>query len=165
MPEEHLRKAGVTAVDLVGDDMEIIEAGAPAILLGEEAEVPRRAGRPVAAMVAGVDDIARAGQRFGEPRVASAVLGEPMRDLERRLRLALRRPAAHENGASLVGNAQCVRLQTFPPPLLFTHKPATAARAMDSRPGARKTDASPEQAMSQKVAKWRGQRSYKLHLS
>src|SRR5579863_3587330 len=49
--------------------------------------------RPMAAMIAGVDEIAGAGQRLSQSRIASAMLGEPMRYLHRRPRRAFRRPA------------------------------------------------------------------------
>ena len=113
MAEEHLRQTGMAAVDLVGDHMEIVEAGAPAAAFGEEAEIRRRRSRPMAAMVARVDDIAGAGQRFRKPRVALAMLAETMGDLQRRFRLTFRRPAADENLAALVRKGEYLRFHVI----------------------------------------------------
>ena len=67
------------------------------------AEVGGRARGPVAAQVDGVDPVARRIERGGEPRVAGAVLGEAVRDLDDRLGAPVRQPAPPQEPHAVLG--------------------------------------------------------------
>jgi len=67
------------------------------------AEVGRRRGGPVAAMVRGVGGEAGGVQRRREPRVTGAVLGEAVSDLDGRARRSVGRPAPAEETDAVFG--------------------------------------------------------------
>src|SRR5271166_5453593 len=60
------------------------------------AEIGRIARAPMPAQVARIDRITRGVELSGEPRVAGAVLGEPVRDLHDRARAPVGQPASAE---------------------------------------------------------------------
>ncbi len=92
---------------------EVADDLVPPALVGEMAEIG--GGRPwsVAAMIVGVDCVARGIERGGETGVAAAVLGEAMGDLQNRARRTFRSqrrarrvwPSSARNSNSLPGIA------------------------------------------------------------
>ena len=100
MAKKDQRQSRKVRGDPASDSLEVVEAFAPPVHVGEKAEIGGRAVRAVAAVVARRHDIAGVGQREREPFVASAVFGEAVRDLDAGARRALGRPAAGENRAA-----------------------------------------------------------------
>ena len=91
MADEHDWQARMVGGDALVQPPEIIDAFAPAVPLGKEAEILQRRGRPaMAAMIAGIDRIASASQRLGKPGVSAGMLDEAMGNLHHRLRRCLR---------------------------------------------------------------------------
>ncbi len=72
---------------------EVADTLRPAVPVGEMAEVRGGRGGSMAAQVGGVGRVAGRIERRSEPRVAPAVLGEAMGDLDHRARRAVRQPA------------------------------------------------------------------------
>ena len=93
------------------------EALAPAVRVGEEAEIGGRAFRAVAAMVARRHDIARGGQRPGEPLVARAVLGKAVRDLHRSARARRQETSAAQRSTGPRVRPREPRISWLPPKL------------------------------------------------
>lgn len=110
MAEEHERQTGKISADAPADRLEVVEAFAPAVLRGEEAEICGRAARPVAAMIARIDRKAGAGERDREPLVARAMFGEAVGDLHREPRRRLGPPAPHEDHAAVAREGEDVGL-------------------------------------------------------
>ena len=75
----------------------------PSALVGEMAEIGRRSLGPVAAMIVGVNGVAGGVERRGETRVAGAVLGEAMGDLDDRPRAPLGKPTPRQEVLAIVG--------------------------------------------------------------
>ena len=98
MPGEDQRQVGLLVTDQPADDLLIIQALLPAVLVRH---VSRYAvlvagvfglfehGPAVAAVVTDVDDIALIGQKLGQMRIATAVFPLPMQELDDRLGLGL----------------------------------------------------------------------------
>jgi hypothetical protein len=97
MADEKQREPRMVGGDLAIELPDIVEEPPPAVALSEKTEIGRcRLGKAVAAVIAGIDRVAGAGQRLREPRITPGMLRQPMDDLNRRLRRRLRQPAIGE---------------------------------------------------------------------
>src|ERR1700761_7128784 len=104
MAEKDDRRAGIIRGDAAIDLPQIGRAFGPAILWREETEILGRLGRTaMAAMVVGIDGIARAGQCLGQPGITAAMLGQAMRDLHGGARRPVRCPAIDEQLDAIFG--------------------------------------------------------------
>src|SRR6202020_2438873 len=103
MAEEDDRPPRLFGDDEAGQGPEVANDIVPAPLVGEMAEIGRDALGPVAAMIAGVDAVARRVERGGETSVAAAVLGEAMGDLHAPARTPSGEPATCEDALTIVG--------------------------------------------------------------
>jgi len=119
MAEKDQRQSRKVRGDAASDSLEVVEAFAPAVRIGEEAEIGRGAIRAVAAMVVGDDDVAGVGQGEREPFVARAVLGEAVGDLNAGARRPVGRPAAGEDRAAAALDADRFGFHAPLPPVFW----------------------------------------------
>jgi hypothetical protein len=103
MAEEDDRNAGLVRGDQAVERPKITHRLRPAILVGEMSEIGGLRARPVAAMVVGVDPVARFVERRRKAGIAGAVLGEAMRDLHDCPRSSVRQPAPPEKPRAVMG--------------------------------------------------------------
>ncbi len=82
------------------------------------AEIGGRRARSVAAMIVRVCPVARSVERSREPRIAGAVLGEAVGDLDDRLGPPVRQPAPAQEARPLLG-AKLELPCPHRPPFLF----------------------------------------------
>ena len=112
MAEEHDRQAGLLGGDLAVQGPEIADAFRPTVLIGEMAEVGGGGGGSMAPVIIGVDGVARAVQRAGQPPVARAVLREPVGDLHDGARAPIGQPTPAEQALAVAAalEAGCTTL-------------------------------------------------------
>ena len=103
MAEEDDWRARLLGGDQAVQGPEVADDLVPSALVGEMAEIGRRGLRPVAAMIVGVNGVARGVERRRQTRVAAAVLGEAMGDLDHRARRRIGKPAPPQEGLAVVG--------------------------------------------------------------
>ena len=99
MAEEDDWRARLLGGDEAVEGPEVADDLVPSALIGEMAEIGGRRLRPVAAMIVGVNGVARGVERGGETRVTAAVLGEAMGDLHHRARRRHRAASAAPAGS------------------------------------------------------------------
>ncbi len=102
MAEKDDRKPRLLRGDQPVEGPEVADAFRPAVPVGEMAKVRRGRGGAVAAQVRGVGGVAGRIEGLSEPRVAPAVLGEAMGDLDDRARRAVRQPAPAEESDAVL---------------------------------------------------------------
>jgi hypothetical protein len=117
MADEHDWQARMVGGDALVQPPEIVDAFAPAVPLGKEAEILRRRGRPaMAAMIAGIDHIASASQRLGKPGVSAGMLDQAVGNLHHRLRRRFGQPAIYEEREAIRrGEGKGRAYASFPP--------------------------------------------------
>src|ERR1700727_3167861 len=103
MAEEDDSSARLLGGDPAVQGPEVADDLVPSAFIGEVAEVGGGSLGPMAAMVVGVDRVARGVKCGGEPGVAGAVLGEAMGDLHDRARRTLWQPTPRQKGVAIVG--------------------------------------------------------------
>jgi hypothetical protein len=103
MAKEDDRNARLLLGDQPVHGPEIADDFSPSPVVGEMAEVGRSGLGPVAAMVVGVNRVARGVERRGEAGVAGAVLGEAVGELHHRPRPPFRQPAPGQKALPVVG--------------------------------------------------------------
>jgi hypothetical protein len=119
MAEKDQRQSRKVRGDPASDSLEVVEAFAPPVRVGEKAEIGGRAVRAVAAVVARCHDIAGVGRREREPFVARAVLGEAVGDLNAGARRPVGRPAAGEDRAAAALDADRFGFHAPLPPVFW----------------------------------------------
>ena len=103
MAEEDDRRPRLLGGDQAVQGPEVADDLVPSAFVGEMAEIGGGALGPMAAMIVGVNRVARGVERGGETRVAGAVLGEAMGDLHDRARRTFRQPTPRQQGLAIVG--------------------------------------------------------------
>ena len=106
-PSEWPRKTIGDARLLFGDQAvhgpEVADDLVPSALVGEMTEIRGGGLGPVATMVVGVNRVARGVERRGQTRVAGAVLGEAVGDLQNRARRTFGKPTPRQEVLAIVG--------------------------------------------------------------
>ena len=101
MPEEYVRQAGISLVQLDADRVGVADDEVPPVTV---AKMAQPAGvMPMPAMVVATNDTAACGSRGSESGVAIRILTKPVQDLDNVRRAAGRAPGLHANLMAING--------------------------------------------------------------
>lgn len=101
MPEEYVRQAGISLVQLEANRVGVADDEVPPVTI---AKVAQSAGvMPMPAMVVATNDAAARGSRGSEPGVAIRILTKPVQDLDNMRRAAGRVPGLRANLMAING--------------------------------------------------------------